>query len=494
MLRMNHITKEFPGVKSLDNVSITLERGEIRALVGENGAGKSTLIKILSGAYSLDQGEIWIDDEEIKSTNPALMIKKGVAVIYQEMMLLPHFTVAENIFHGRMPVNKAGKVDYKKMNQDAQEVLERLDLPVKASERLLNLSVAKRQMVEIAKALSRNAKIVILDEPTAVLAESELEGLFRVVRQLAKDGIGFIYISHRMDEIFELCTTVTIMRDGRLVEDGRVEDYDIDMLINKMVGRNVGDIYPKRSSKIGETVLKVTDLCRKDILDHVSLELHKGEILGLAGLAGAGRTETLRAIIAADSIDSGKIELFGEDVCFKNIRQALDHGFGIVPEERKTQGLLLKQNMIFNLTMPSLSRYMNKFGKIKPSDCVHETQKYIEDLHIRPGNPRIVVNNMSGGNQQKVVVAKWIASNCKILLIDEPTRGVDVCAKHEIYEILNKLVENGLSILMVSSELPELIGVCDRILVMNEGRVTGMLEKQEFSEELIMSYAVKYRG
>lgn len=493
MLRMNHITKQFPGVKSLDDVSITLERGEIRALVGENGAGKSTLIKILSGAYTLDQGEIWIDDERIESPNPALMIEKGVAVIYQEMMLLPHFTVAENIFHGRMPVNRFGKIDYKKMDQDAQALLDRLNLPVKATDCLLNLSVAKRQMVEIAKALSRNAKIVVLDEPTAVLAESELEGLFRLVHQLAGEGIGFIYISHRMKEIFELCTTVTIMRDGCLIENGNVEDYNIDLLINKMVGREVGNIYPKRSSKNGETILKVTDLCRKGVLDHVSLELHRGEILGLAGLAGAGRTETLRAIIAADPIDSGEIELYGKPVHFKNVRQALDSGLGIVPEERKTQGLLLKQNMIFNLTLPSLSQYMNKFGRISPAACLKETQKYIDELHIRPGNPKIVTNNMSGGNQQKVVVARWIASNCKILLIDEPTRGVDVGAKREIYEILNRLVESGLSILMVSSELPELIGVCDRIVVLNEGKLTGVLEKSEFSEELIMSYATKYR-
>ena len=493
LLKMNHITKEFPGVKSLDDVSITLERGEIRALVGENGAGKSTLIKILSGAYTLDHGEVWVDDENIPAPTPSLMIEKGVAVIYQEMMLLPHFTVAENIYHGRMPVNKFGKIDYKKMCADAQALLDRLDLPVKATDLLVDLSVAKRQMVEIAKALSRNAKIVVLDEPTAVLAESELEGLFRLVHQLAEEGIGFIYISHRMKEIFELCTTVTIMRDGCLVESGNVADYDIDMLINKMVGRNVGDIYPKRESHIGETVLKVTDLCRKGILDHVSLELHRGEILGIAGLAGAGRTETLRAIIAADDYDEGRIELYGKPVKFKNVRQALDAGLGIVPEERKTQGLLLKQDMIFNLTLPALSRYMNKLGKISASQCKQTTQKYIDEIHIRPFNPHIITSNMSGGNQQKVVMAKWIASQCKVLLVDEPTRGVDVGAKREIYEILNKLVQGGLSILMVSSELPELIGVCDRIAVMNEGKVTGILEKEAFSEELIMAYATKYR-
>ena len=421
------------------------------------------------------------------------MIEKGVAVIYQEMMLLPHFTVAENIFHGRMPVNKFGKIDYRKMHQDAQALLDRLDLPLKSTEVIANLSVAKRQMVEIAKALSKNAKIVVLDEPTAVLAESELEGLFRLVRQLANEGIGFIYISHRMREIFELCTTVTVMRDGKVVESGDVKDYDIDMLINRMVGRNVGDIYPKRDSQIGEPVLRVTDLCRAGVLDHVSLELRRGEILGIAGLAGAGRTETLRAIIAADPIDSGEIELFGKKVHFRNVREALDAGLGIVPEERKTQGLQLKQDVIFNLTIPALKQYTNKVGTISAAGCKAATVKAIEDLHIRPYNPHIITKNMSGGNQQKVVVAKWIAAQCKILLVDEPTRGVDVGAKREIYEILNQLVADGLSILMVSSELPELIGVCDRIAVMNEGKVTGVLEREEFSEELIMTYATKYR-
>lgn len=477
----------------MDDVSITLERGEIRALVGENGAGKSTLIKILSGAYSLDQGEIYIDDERISAVTPHKMIEKGVAVIYQEMMLLTHFTVAENIYHGRMPINKLGKIDYKKMRSDAQALLDRLGLPVKATETIENLSVAKRQMVEIAKALSRNARIVVLDEPTAVLAESELEGLFRLVRQLAEEGIGFIYISHRMKEIFELCTTVTIMRDGRVVESGNVVDYDTDRLINNMVGRNVGDIYPKRSNQIGETVLQVKELCREGVLDHVSLELHKGEILGLAGLAGAGRTEILRAIIAADRYDSGEIELFGKPIHFKRVREALDAGLGIVPEERKTQGLQLKQNMIFNLTLPALSRYTNKLGKISTGKSKAATVEAIQNMHIRPYNPNIVTKNMSGGNQQKVVLAKWIAAQCKILLVDEPTRGVDVGAKHEIYEILNELVGEGLSILMVSSELPELIGVCDRIAVMNEGKITGVLEKKDFSEELIMSYATKYR-
>lgn len=490
MLQMKNISKSFPGVKALDNVSMNLEDGDILSLVGENGAGKSTLIKILSGAYSLDTGEIWIDGEQITKTSPSTMIEKGVAVIYQELMLIPHFTVAENIYHGRYPVTKFGKIDYKKINEDTAGIMKELHLPVKPTEIVAELSVAKRQMVEIGKALSRNAKIIVLDEPTAVLADSELEGLFDLVRRLSKQGISFIYISHRLKEIFQLCNKLLILKDGAFVEQGYVKDYNTDLLIKKMVGRDMSDIYPKRDSKIGEVSLKVDKLNRKGVLKDVSLELHKGEILGLAGLAGAGRTETVRAIIGADPIDSGSIELFGKKVHFKNVREALDAGLGIVPEERKTQGLLLKQDVLFNTTMPSL-RQFSKGPTILPKKELETTNEFIRLFNIRPFNPHIKCGNMSGGNQQKVVLAKWIAAHCKVLLVDEPTRGVDVGAKREIYEILNSLIEKGLSIIMVSSELPELIGTCDRILVMNEGRVAGELNKEQFKEETIMSYAAQ---
>ena len=489
MLRMSHISKEFPGIKALDDVSLTVENGDIMALVGENGAGKSTLMKILSGAYTMDEGELWIDDEQILNPTPSKMIEKGVAVIYQELMLLPHLTVAENIYNGRYPKNKYGMIDYKTMNRSAKAVLDKLKLPVDPEEKVEDLSVARRQMVEIGKALSKDARIIVLDEPTAVLADSELEGLFNLVRSLAKEGISFVYISHRLKEVFELCNKVTILKDGCFVESGSVEDYDTDKLVARMVGRVMTDIYPPREHVIGETVLKLDNITREGVLHNISLELHKGEILGLAGLAGAGRTETLRAIIAADPIDSGEITYFGNKVKFHTIKEALDSGIGIVPEERKQEGLHLKQNIIFNTSIPHLKQYMNKFGKISISEERKTTDKYIDLLQIRPFNAEIITNNMSGGNQQKVVLAKWIASQCRVLLVDEPTRGVDVGAKREIYEILNNLLKEGLSILMVSSELPELIGTCDRILVMNSGRITGELQRGEFDEERIMGYA-----
>ena len=489
MLRMNHISKEFPGVKALNDVSLTVENGDIMALVGENGAGKSTLMKILSGAYEMDEGELWIDDEKIENPTPAKMIEKGVAVIYQELMLLPHLSVAENIYNGRYPKNKYGKIDYKKMNADAKAVLDKLHLSVDPEEKVVNLSVARRQMVEIGKALSKDAKIIVLDEPTAVLADSELEGLFNLVRALSKEGISFVYISHRLKEVFELCNKVTILKDGCFVESGPVEDYDTDKLVARMVGRVMTDIYPERDHVIGETVLKVENLNREGVLHDISFELHRGEILGFAGLAGAGRTETLRAIIGADPYEKGEITYFGKKVKFGTIKEAVDAGIGMVPEERKLQGLHLKHNMIFNMTLPKLSKYSDKFGTISPKQEKKVADEYVDLLQIRPFNSEIITTNMSGGNQQKVVLAKWLASDCKVLFVDEPTRGVDVGAKREIYEILNSLLKEGLSILMVSSELPELIGTCDRICVMNGGRITGVLERGEFTEEKIMSYA-----
>lgn len=475
MLKMNHISKSFPGVKALDDISISVEKGEIHALVGENGAGKSTLMKILSGAYSLDSGEILLDGEKIENTSPAKMIERGIAVIYQELMLLPHRTVAENIFLGRYPKTGLGKIDYKKMERDAKAVLDELKLELDARAVVEDLSVAKRQMVEIAKAMSRNAKIVVLDEPTAVLGDSELEGLFDIVKRLASEGVTFIYISHRLKEIFELCTSLTIMKDGKMVESGPVEQYTTEILVSRMVGRDVKDIYPKRTRNIGEVVLSVKGLTRKGVIENINFDLHKGEIL--------------RAVIGADPIDEGTVELEGRPVKFKNVKEGILAGLGIVPEERKAEGLMLQQNMIFNMTVPALRKYKNRFGRLTPAKEAEVTRKYIETFHIRPGSAHTITNFMSGGNQQKVVLSKWIAADCKILLVDEPTRGVDVGAKEEIYEILNQLIENGLSILMVSSELPELLGTCDRIMVMNEGRQTGLFDIDECSEETLMTFA-----
>jgi len=488
MLKMNHISKEFPGVKALDDVSISVKKGAIHALIGENGAGKSTLMKILSGAYTCDSGEVIVDGEVIKNPSPALMIEKGIAVIYQELMLLDHRTVAENIFIGRYPINKFGFVDYNKMREDTIKISEELSLDLDPDAKVCDLSVAKRQMVEIAKAMSRNAKIIVLDEPTAVLGESELEGLFKLVRELSQKGITFIYISHRLKEIFELCTTLTILKDGKLVENGNVCDYDTDLLVTKMVGRDMSDIYPVKQRNIGGEILHVENLTRKGILHGVSFSLRKGEILGIAGLAGSGRTEILRAIIGADPIDGGCVRINGNVCKFKNPKDGIDAKLGLVPEERKTQGLMLKQNVTYNTSIASLKKFITK-GLINTKKEKNVAKDYVDMFRTRPGSINIVTQNMSGGNQQKVVLSKCLACECEILLVDEPTRGIDVGAKQEIYNILNDLVKDGMSIIMVSSELPELLGMCDRIMVMNEGHLTAIVDAKDADEELLMSYA-----
>lgn len=488
MLKMNRISKFFPGVKALDDVTFSVGQGEIHALVGENGAGKSTLMKILSGAYTCDEGEVIVAGEQIKHSTPAMMIEKGVAVIYQEFMLLEHRTVAENIFVGRYPKNNLGFIDYRKMEEETRRIEQELHLDIDPTAKVCDLSVAKKQMVEIVKAMSRNAKIIVLDEPTAVLCEAELEGLFKIIRDLASKGITFIYISHRLVEVFELCTHLTILKDGKVVESGPVSNYNTDLLVRRMVGRDMSNLFPPRDHTIGEKILEVENITRKGVINNITFSLHKGEILGIAGLAGAGRTEILRAVIGADRIDSGTIRIDGKTVKFKRPKDGINAKMGIVPEERRTQGLMLKQNMTYNISIASLKKFM--VGKlISTKNEKNTAMSYAEMLNIKPRAVGTIVSSMSGGNQQKVVLSKWLTTDCRILLVDEPTRGIDVGAKQEIYQILNKLVKEGLSIIMVSSELPELLGVCDRIIVMNEGNLTATVDASEATEELLMSYA-----
>jgi ribose transport system ATP-binding protein len=489
---MENICKNFPGVKALDGIHIHVKKGDIHGLVGENGAGKSTLIKVLSGAHTCENGDVTIDGELIKYPNPAMMIEKGIAVIYQELMLLEHGTVAENIFLGRQPRNKFGFIDYKKMRDEASSALKGLNLDLDPDAVVEKLSVAKRQMVEISKAMSRNAKLIVLDEPTAVLGENELEGLFKLVRDLSLKGITFIYISHRLKEIFDLCNTVTIMKDGRVVESGRVSQYNINKLIQKMVGREMKDIYPSRANRApGEEILRVNGFSRAGIFKDVAFSVRRGEIFGIAGLAGSGRTEVLRAIIGADPIDSGELFINGKAVLFKSPRNAITKKVGIVPEERKTQGLFLKQNMMFNISLAAIHKF-TRFNLIDLRAEKKNAMEYIKLFQTKPGNPNVLVKSMSGGNQQKVVLSKWLTTECEILLVDEPTRGIDVGTKQEIYNILNQLVEKGMTLIMVSSELPEILGMCNRIMVMCEGQVTGIIDADKADEELLMSYATKH--
>ncbi len=487
-LRMHNISKSFPGVKALSNVDLEVRQGEVHALLGENGAGKSTLLKILSGAYTKDDGEIFVNGKKIDQMTTKVAEELGISVIYQEFNNLPHLSIAENIFLGRQPLKENGFIDWKKCYEESRKLLKKVGLEIDPKTTVAKLKVAQQEMVEIAKALSQNAKIIVMDEPTAPLTQIEIENLFRVIRELKANNVAVIYVSHRLNEIKEICDRITFLRDGCYVGNAEVKDIEIKDMVRMMVGRDLTNMYPKSKAILGETVLEIQNLCTADKLDNVNLTLHKGEILGLAGLVGAGRTELARAVFGADKILSGTIRINGNNVSIHNVRQAIAHGIGLVPEDRKKQGLVLIMDLIKNTTLASLKKYM-KFGKLNLKREKNDTEHYITRLHTATPNAWTKVENLSGGNQQKVVLSKWLCANCEILIIDEPTRGIDVGAKVEIYELMNELVKKGLGILMISSELPELMGVCDRIAVMHEGRITGELERGDFSEERIMAYA-----
>ena len=488
-LEMTGIDKSFPGVHALRGVDLRVEPGEIHGLVGENGAGKSTLIKILSGAYERDTGTISVAGERVDATTPHEMIARGVAVIYQEPSLAPHLSVAENIFMGRLPTSRAGLIDRRRLVEDTAVVAERLGLAIDPGAPVSRLSVAHRQMVEIAKALSRDARLIVLDEPSAVLADSELDGLFNVMRRLAERGVAFVYISHRLKEVFRITSRVTVMKDGRVVATEPTSELTPERLIRLMVGRDLGDIYPARAAVAdGVPALTVRGLTRRGAFEGVDLTVRAGEIVGVAGLAGSGRTELLRALHGADAVDGGTVEVFGEEARLRSPQDAIALGIGLLTEDRKADGLLLLQSVATNVTV-------SRMGEVAPAGLIDTGRErrivagYVERLSIRTPSTSTRVRNLSGGNQQKVIFAKWLNARCRILLVDEPTRGVDVGAKREIYQLLDGLAQGGVAIVMVSSELPEILGMSDRIVVMREGRVTAELSRAEATEERIMHHA-----
>jgi len=488
-LRLQEISKSFPGVQALSDVSLTVERGEIRALVGENGAGKSTLIKILSGAYIADAGHIELFGEAVAHPTPAGMIAKGLAVIYQELAQAPHLTVAENIFLGQLP-RRGLRIDWATARAESRRVMDRLGFDIDPAARVQDLSVAKRQMVEIAKAMVRDARIIVLDEPSPVLAQAEIDQLFAIVRQLAREhGVAFVYISHRLGEVFALSDTVTVLRDGKAVHDGRSADLDPRALIRLMVGREMGDVYPRRTPRIGEVVLQTDRLSDRDLLRDASITLRKGEIVGLFGLSGAGRSELLRTVFGAASRSGGGVQLFGAPADVRTPRQGIASGLGLLPEDRKTQGLFLIQSVGFNIVAASLRRIALR-GFISPERERAAVNEQIQQLRVKTPSAEVQVQGLSGGNQQKCLFARQVAAGCRVLLADEPTRGVDVGAKREIYDLLVELASTrDLAVLMASSELPEVLGLCDRLYVMREGRVVKELDARQTSEEEVMSYA-----
>jgi ribose transport system ATP-binding protein len=490
ILEMKGIYKHFPGVQALSNVNLSVKRGEVHALCGENGAGKSTLMKILSGAYQKDSGEIFIDGEPVSISHPRDAMDLGISVIYQEFTLIPHLNVAENIFLGKAPAKIPGIVDWKSMEASAAKLLESLGVSVPIRSPVKYLSVAQQQIVEIAKAIASNARILIMDEPSAVLGDKDLEQLFKIIDNLLAKGTTIIYISHRLSEVFQISSTITVMKDGKCVGTYPTKDLNPTELVKLMVGREIGDIYPKRKIKIGEPALEVTNLCRHGKLYNVTLNVRKGEIVGLAGLVGSGRTELVRAIFGADPIDSGHIKINGRTLTgTRKISSRIGNGIGLLPEDRKTQGLILGMSVKDNITITKLTN-VSRIGMVLDLRKEHQLVKdYISKLRIKTPDAETIVKNLSGGNQQKVVFAKWLNANCDVLIVDEPTRGVDVGAKREIYELLNEMAANGKAILMISSELPEILGMCDRIYVMHEGKITGEIPGKKATEEKIMALA-----
>ena len=490
LLRMEGISKQFAGVMALKNVHFDLRAGEVHALMGENGAGKSTLIKVLSGVYRPTAGEIYINGQKAALANAGDALKAGVGTIYQEFNLVPSLSIAENIFLGK-ELKKGGCLDRQRMIERANELMKQMGFEkTNSAQRVSTLSVAQQQMVEILKSLFNDSGILVLDEPTAVLTDRESERLFEMIRTLRERGVGIIYISHRLEEVLSLADRITVLRDGEYVGtlDNSQGTVTKEQLVSMMVGRTLSAYYPKRASMLGETVLKVCKLCKKGVYQDISFELHKGEILGITGLVGAGRTEVVKSLFGALSYDSGELFLDGESIEVRTPRQAMDRGIAFIPENRKEEGLVLDASIQDNMMMASESQVCTH-GVMNRKKIHQFVRHSFESLDIRPAEPLKIARNFSGGNQQKAIIAKWIAINPKILILDEPTRGIDINAKAEIYKLMNRLVEEGMSIVMVSSEMPEIIGMCDRVLVMAEGRITGEFERKDFSQERIMAAA-----
>ncbi len=495
LLSLTGVSKEFPGVKALNNVRFDLNEGEVHAIVGENGAGKSTLMKILSGIYKKDTGDIVYKGNHVNVSSPLEAQKLGISIIHQELNLMPDLTVAQNIFIGREDRRK-GRVflDNAKLNKAAKELLDELELVLDPKQIVGELTIAKQQMVEIAKAVSYRGQVIIMDEPTSSLTPSETEALFKIIRTLKAAGKGVVYISHRLEELSKITDRITVIRDGEYVKTLTTTETSIPEVISLMVGRKVDqDQRPEARPLSNEIVLKVEGISDLNLLRDVSFDLRKGEILGFAGLMGAGRTELARALIGADPKTAGKIFLHGNEIKIKNPSDAVKAGIGYLSEDRKKYGLLLIQNITFNVILSSIPSFSNKFGFLKTKPAGSIVRDVIKKLSIRTPSENQYVKNLSGGNQQKVVIAKWLTRDCEILIFDEPTRGIDVGAKDEIYKLLTKLASEGKAIIMISSELPEILRMSDRIAVMCEGKLTGIIDNKDADQNKIMQYATKFR-
>jgi len=489
ILEMKGITKEFPGVKALDGVNFRVIEGNVMALLGENGAGKSTLMKILTGVYKRTDGEMYYQGEKVEFNDTKESQDKGIAIIHQELNLIPQLTIAENIFLGREPINGFRKIDKKKLYGESLELLEKLGVKEKLDTLVGDLSVGKQQMVEIAKALSLDAKVIIMDEPTDALTDKETENLFKVIRELREEGRSIVYISHRLKEIFEICDYATVLRDGEFIAEHKVEDLTEDKIVELMVGRKLTEQFPRIQATTGKIALEVKNLTNK-YLNNVNFIVNKGEILGISGLMGAGRTELAKTIYGAIKKESGDVIIDGKKVDIKSPGDAIKEGISYVSEDRKGDGLILGMSIEENMSISALKELSGLMGKINTKSEADISEGYVKDMSIRTPGIKQLVKNLSGGNQQKVSIAKSLMTKPKVLILDEPTRGVDVGAKKEIYDLINRFKKKGMSIIIISSEIPEILGMSDRILVMHEGKITGELKQEVATQEKIMKCAV----
>lgn len=494
IVSMEGITKSFPGVKALDKVHFELRSGEVMALLGENGAGKSTLVKILSGVYTRDEGTVEIFGKQYGDLNTKLAQEIGIAIIHQELNMCPHLTVAENMFLGREIVN-GFITDSKKMEAEASRILNELQINIDPKEVVGDLAVSKQQMVEIAKALSINARILIMDEPTSALTAKEIDDLFRIIKRLRENGCGIIYISHRLDELQHIVDRVTIMRDGQYITSCNFEDTNMDEIISNMVGREIKEKFPTIECKKGKKIFEVKNLNAGNMVQNINLEAYEGEIVGIAGLMGAGRTETTRAIFGADPKTSGEIILDGKEVKINHPGDAIKAGVVLVPEDRRKDGLCTKLSIRDNIALPNLDldKLCNSLGVIDQAHEEEMCKEAIDSLRIKASSLEIDAGSLSGGNQQKIVVGKWLARDSRVVIFDEPTRGIDVAAKIEIYNLMNQLKEQGKGVIFISSEMPEVLGIADRIIVMCEGRIVGEVMARETTQEEVLTLATRFK-
>jgi len=497
VLEMNHISKSFPGVKALDDVSVRIKPGTVHALMGENGAGKSTLMKCLFGIYIADEGEILLDGKPTKFSTSRQALDAGISMIHQELLPVPYRPVMENLWLGRIPVTRFGPlrfVDHRKMLEETKKLFSSLGMEIDPNTWVRNLSVSKIQSLEIAKAVSYNSRVIIMDEPTSSLTGNEVAQLFRIIRELRRKGVAIIYISHKMEEILEISDEVSIMRDGKHVGTYDAKDLTMDMIISKMVGRDLTHRFPPRINKPGDIVLKVEGLTSAETksFNSVSFELHRGEILGIGGLVGAKRTELVESIFGLKPIESGSIELKGKPVVISSPQSAITKRMALLTEERRATGIVPMLSVLENTILASLPRYVGKIGLLDEKRCAVDVGKSIDQLRVKTPSARTRIKDLSGGNQQKVLFARWLLTEPDILILDEPTRGIDVGAKYEIYTIIADLAAKGKSIIMISSEMPELLGMSDRIMVMCDGRLTGILDGASADQETIMRLATQF--